>query len=797
MFRNIFLAGFFLAVGVLPAAAQGRAYLDSLLAVNQRYEQIDTGKVKLLLNISFACTGIQPGIGSTYADQALRLIHDQFPDPFLLAMGYNAKAGNQRNMGNFQAALDLQKQSLAIFDSLGRKEDSFKILNSMGNTLYGMNRSAEAKTAYEKVLVYARESGNKKLQASAEANLGLVFDRLDENERSIEHFDKGIRLYEELGDQAGVARNLDNKGGLYIKTGAYAKALDCLLRALAINEPLKNQRATAQTYSNIGLVYESLSDREKAISYLSKALEIYRKIGDQYSTAGVLSNLGLAYKGTGQTEKALECLKESIAITERLKIDGVVGNPYTVISTLYQEQGNFPKAMDYIKRGLQAAKTANDPGISAYLLSQKGAILRQAPDSFLIREGYRPENRFDTTLAIQLQTLQLGEELRNPELIRLAYSELSAVYEHLGDYKKSYEAYRNYIAYRDSITGEDTKKQITRREIQYEFDKKEATLKYEQQLTQGQLEKQKLLSIQQQQALTISNKEKDLQRLAFLKEKAEKQEKAQQLALAEKDNLLQAADLATLTKEKALQLKTLAQKNALIGFLLAGIAAILLGFAAFYLLLRQRQAKRKAASQAQYTRQLLENIEEERGRIALDLHDSISHELLGLKQNIRNGSTPTPDTGDKIDGIINDIRQISRNLHPVMLDKIGLRLSLETLCEQFMQHESLFISHEINYATPLPKTAELQLFRIVQEGLSNAHKYARAEAVNVKLEPVKNGLRLVIHDNGKGFDVQDALQSGKAFGLHSMLQRSKAIGGQAEIRSDQNGTVIRVEVPTA
>ncbi|MBK9338568.1 MAG: hypothetical protein IPM98_19380 [Lewinellaceae bacterium] len=132
-----------------------------------------------------------------------------------------------------------------------------------------------------------------------------------------------------------------------------------------------------------------------------------------------------------------------------------------------------------------------------------------------------------------------------------------------------------------------------------------------------------------------------------------------------------------------------------------------------------------------------------------------------------------------------------------MLDKIGLRLSLETLCEQFMQHESLFISHEINYPSPLPKTAELQLFRIVQEGLTNAHKYARAEAVNVKLKPVKNGLQLVIHDNGKGFDVQDALHSGKAFGLHSILQRSKAIGGHAEIRSDQNGTVIRVEVPTA
>lgn len=789
-------------LGCLPVFGQGRAYLDSLLAVNQKYEQVDTGKVKLLLNISFAYANIQPGIGSTYADQALRLIQEQFPNPFLLAMGYNAKAGNQRNMGNFQVALDLQKQSLSIFDSLGRKENSFKMLNSMGSTLYSMNRSDEARTAYEKVLAYARESGNKKLQASVEANLGLVFDRLEENERAIEHYNKGIRLYEELGDQGSVARNLDNKGGLYIKTGEYVKALDCLLRALSVNELLKKQRATAQTYTNIGLVYVGLSDHDKAVSYLSKALEIYRKMGDQFNTAGVLSNLGVTYKGMGRTEQALECLKESIAITERLKMDEIESDPYTVIAALYTEQANFPKAMDYVKRGLKAAKASKDTGIAAYLLSQKGAILRQAPDTFLIREGYRPESRFDTALAIQLQTLQLGEDLRNPELIRLAYSELSAVYEHLGDYKKSHEAYRNYIAYRDSIAGDDTKKQIARREIQYEFDKKEAALKYEQHLTAEQLEKQKLLALQQQlalslneKALTISTKEQEIQRLAYLREKAEKMEKEQLLTLAEKDNLLQAADLATLTKEKALQLKTLAQKNTLIGFLLAGIIAIVLGFTSFYLLLRQRQAKRKAALQSQFTRQLLENIEEERGRIALDLHDSISHELLGLKQHIRNGDAPPPEAGDKIDGIINDIRQISRNLHPVMLDKIGLRLSLETLCEQFMQHESLFVSHEINYPAPLPKTAELQLFRIVQEALSNTHKYARAEAVKVELDSVNNGLRLVIHDNGKGFDVQKALHSGRAFGLHSILQRSKAIGGHAEIRSDQNGTTIRVDVP--
>ena len=353
---------------------------------------------------------------------------------------------------------------------------------------------------------------------------------------------------------------------------------------------------------------------------------------------------------------------------------------------------------------------------------------------------------------------------------------------------------------RDSTSGEDIRQQITRKEIQYEFDKKETVLKFEQQLTQEQLEKQKLLSIQQQQALrlneqslALSNKESDLQRLAYLKEKAEKQEKEQQLSLAGIDKQLQDVQLGALLQEKALQLKTLAQKNALIGFLLAGISAILLAFAAFYFWIRQREAKKEAATQAQFTRQLLEHVEDDRGRIAIDLHDSVSHDLLLLKQSIRKEITG-PEVGDKIDGIINGIRQISRNLHPVMLDKIGLGLSLETLCEQFMQHETMYVSHEIDYQNTLPKTAELQLFRIVQEGLTNALKYSKAEAVKVQLKSSDNALRLEIQDNGKGFNVEKALEGGKAFGLHSILQRAKAIGGKGEIRSAEGGTKISVIV---
>ncbi|MBK9338567.1 MAG: hypothetical protein IPM98_19375 [Lewinellaceae bacterium] len=382
-----------------------------------------------------------------------------------------------------------------------------------------------------------------------------------------------------------------------------------------------------------------MAETTTALEYQQKALVIHEQIGNKRAIARDHINLASRYKSLKNYSAALEYLQKVETLLQGTDDESSMAYCYSNFAGLYFDLSDFGRSMAYEQKALETNESLEDLAAVAHGYLRIGNIVRTAPDSVLAQSEISPKNRFQTAEQYYQKALALADTIGALVTLTNTWHNLSILHEEAGAYRKAYDAYRTYTALSDSILGEDTKKQITRREIQYEFDKKEATLKYEQQLTQGQLEKQKLLSIQQQQALTISNKEKDLQRLAFLKEKAEKQEKAQQLALAEKDNLLQAADLATLTKEKALQLKTLAQKNALIGFLLAGIAAILLGIAAFYLLLRQRQVKRKAAAQAQYTRQLLENIEEERGRIALDLHDSISHELLGLKQNIRNGST--------------------------------------------------------------------------------------------------------------------------------------------------------------
>lgn len=250
------------------------------------------------------------------------------------------------------------------------------------------------------------------------------------------------------------------------------------------------------------------------------------------------------------------------------------------------------------------------------------------------------------------------------------------------------------------------------------------------------------------------------------------------------------------TKEKEAKLlrqeKQIQRKNFFIAALIGLFAIISTLVLLVFFARRHRQQKREELLRVQFTGQLLQNTEQERGRIAGELHDGITHDLLTLKNSLQKG---VDFTAAKIDKIMNDIKQLSRNLHPVMLDKIGLKPSIENLCERYMRDELLFVTADINYNKQLTSGGELQLYRIIQEALSNIEKYAGAHAAQIVVAPQNHLLLVSIKDNGKGFDVSETLSNGSAFGLHSIIERSKALGGKAGIISGHGGTAIHIEIP--
>jgi signal transduction histidine kinase len=228
---------------------------------------------------------------------------------------------------------------------------------------------------------------------------------------------------------------------------------------------------------------------------------------------------------------------------------------------------------------------------------------------------------------------------------------------------------------------------------------------------------------------------------------------------------------------------------------------------------RRRQAENDArASQAElrtsYDRirdlatRLLGAQETERARIARELHDDISQQMALLEIDLEMLSgTVNGEAEDLAGGVLHraqsiakSVHDLSHRLHPAKLRLLGLVAALRGF-EREASRSDLAVSFTHRSVPPvLPEDLTLCLFRVAQEALQNAVKYARAKKVAVSLEGSPDGLALTVADDGVGFDVDAAW--GKGLGLVSMRERLDAVGGTLDIRSTPGGgTRVQISVP--
>lgn len=251
----------------------------------------------------------------------------------------------------------------------------------------------------------------------------------------------------------------------------------------------------------------------------------------------------------------------------------------------------------------------------------------------------------------------------------------------------------------------------------------------------------------------------------------------------------------TKKKEQELRLndETIRSNKRLIALLIIAIGTLIL-LVALYITIQRRKKLTKEKLQSQlFTKQLLNKTEEERKRIAKDLHDSVNNDLLLIKSSLQ--KNVPHEIEPKIDQLMNHVRTISRNLHPVLFEELGLQDSIEQLAERVQQHNQFILNTELNYkAGTLSIDDELQLYRIIQEAVNNMLKYSNALAGFIFIKQTNKKIKVEIKDNGKGFEVEETLKSKKAFGLHNILERSRAINGVPNIVSGTSGTYIQIEI---
>lgn len=203
--------------------------------------------------------------------------------------------------------------------------------------------------------------------------------------------------------------------------------------------------------------------------------------------------------------------------------------------------------------------------------------------------------------------------------------------------------------------------------------------------------------------------------------------------------------------------------------------------------------------------------EEERARLSRDLHDGISQWLVSIKLQVESGiakliaQSNKPEVArasfdraaNQLNDVLGEVRRISHDLRPALLDDLGLAAALDHLTREFSENTGIATHFEVSgHADGLSDVANTVLFRIAQETLTNIKRHANASLVNVRLEGDKMNVTLTVSDNGIGFDVAGIAQHPKrGIGLRNMHERVTAIGGKLELASSGDGTQVSATLP--
>lgn len=221
---------------------------------------------------------------------------------------------------------------------------------------------------------------------------------------------------------------------------------------------------------------------------------------------------------------------------------------------------------------------------------------------------------------------------------------------------------------------------------------------------------------------------------------------------------------------------------------------------------RTIELERKNAEIQELNGRLMQLQDDERRRLARELHDSTGQMLAALNINLNLLKTLTADSGERITKLAQDssalteeltrqLRTMSYLLHPPLLDEAGLESALRWYVEGFSQRSTIAVELKISENFDrLPGEVELALFRVVQESLTNVHRHSGSRAANVHIARDHDKIAVEVRDQGRSAQpVKKAFAPG--VGILGMRERLRLLGGKLEIHSDSGGTLIRALVP--
>ncbi|UII28318.1 tetratricopeptide repeat protein [Fulvivirga maritima] len=541
-------------------------------------------------------------------------------------------------------------------------------------------------------------------------------------------------------------------------------------------------RGLSAIYNLLAIAYHNLGDNVSAMNHYLKCLELANEEDNQIEAGHAYGNIANLYIEQEQYERAKDNLQRAYeAYLEANYPDGIVATLFTMANIL-KDQGNNEKARNYYEQIIDYSKKSNN-------------LIQEANARINLGQLLLSEKKYKEALPVLKQTYQLLKKLG-------FVSDQARVLNDLGVACKNLDMTQEAIDYFNLALKIDETESINDAvyiNLSDLYAKQKNYKKAFDQLSRSYTLKD-----------SLNNIEKD-KHLAELQQKYETQLKEAQIEILEKEKSLQDAKLLQSESEVARQKQL---RNAfIIGFVLVLITLVLLRY--FYVQ-RMKVQKQLASQKEENARHKINELikdyrldsinkynegqQQERKRIAREIHDGLGSDLASLKMSFehymsqQHGNNALQKMLYTIQSIYKDLRSISHQLHPPAFSDHGFCDFLNQLVADKMNDGNIkmkvicFPEEEID---ALPDRILAEAYRIIQELITNIIKHAEASNSEIQVTKHEDYINIVVSDNGKG--MPNKTQSG--IGLRNIQERLEYLGGHIDIDSSANGTTININIP--
>lgn len=624
---------------------------------------------------------------------------------------------------------------------------------------------------------------------------GLRYEGIGEFEKSIKHYNRGIELAQYFQDLNAVAGYSMNLGTVYQSLGDFPKSLSLTQAAAKYYLENNKQENLMSCYINMGELYSDFSDQlDLSLSYYQKAIIGFRRMGKEGQIGAYQGYSGIASLLLKVSESDFR--KLGFDWNKRYNICRAYLDSAEVLAKEINDEdwlGGAKKSIGYFEE----TQAHYDNAVSAFETSLdifKGIDRKNEVYQAVLNIGrvYLKQLKLQQSLPWLRLALSGARELKNQIIEKDALFNLSQLHEKQQHFDSAYFFYKQFIAINDAINNDERKREISRKQLQFEFASKEKEYQTNQQLAENRIAQQQAFAIQQQQELSLrekqlelTNREKQIQQLNYLKKQAEleNEKKLSSAQLKQKDleKKLEMGIAGQKLKDQQLQLAT----NQRISYLLGLFALVVTIAAIFAYKAKQKMQKLNQLVLAQKSEL------EEMGKVKDKVFSIVSHDMRAPVNNLiafgsllEDDSIPQEKLAlylDQIRGTLDHTSTMMENLlnwassqmqgfEPIM-EMINVQPIIADCLEGMtpaLQKKQIEIDNQLNNSTMVfgdKNMVEL----VIRNLLNNALKFSHPQSLIKVFAQETEGAEcsIVIADNGIGLS-QEKLKLINATNLRSL-----------------------------